>query len=210
MTRKRKRKLSPRDNPRAYKRLKALSFYDELDKRIKANIAIEELARWIQEDKVQLVDMKRESLVRQLYRYKSEIPPGEIAEVEPLFFAKAIERMKRGVDEIEELEKLYLFQLNRISMDAETEQKINKLFPGMFKEIQLAADLLDKMMEKKMELGILSKEPEKFNVTGGIGTLDLTGGAEFDDDTRTRMGMLAGKLIDTLDNLLEDKESESK
>ena len=120
------------------------------------NIAVEELAKWIQEDRMQMTDIKRDSLVRQLYRYKAAIPPGEIAEVEPMFFAKSIEKLKRGVNEIEELEKLYLFQLRRISMDGATEEKINKLFSGMNKEIQLAADLLNKLIEKKMELGILS------------------------------------------------------
>ena len=66
---------------------------------------------------------------------------------------KAIEKLKRGVNEIEELEHLYLFQLKRISIDAETEEKINKLFSGTAREIQLAADLLTRMLDKKMELG---------------------------------------------------------
>lgn len=115
-----KRKRGAKSNPNAFKRLKELPFFDELDRRIKMNIAVEELAKWIQEDRMQMTDIKRDSLVRQLYRYKAAIPPGEIAEVEPMFFAKSIEKLKRGVNEIEELEKLYLFQLRRISMDGAT------------------------------------------------------------------------------------------
>ena len=75
----------------------------------------------------QQMDIKRESLVRKLYRYKSSLPPAEIVKEPPVYVQKAIEKMTRGVNEIEELEKLYLLQLKRISIDAETESKINKL-----------------------------------------------------------------------------------
>jgi len=208
MPKKRRAKSSPKKNVKAFKRLRELPFFEELDRKIKMNIAVEEIARWIQEDKMQLTDLKRESLVRQLYRYKASIPPGEIAEVEPLFFHKAIEKLKRGVNEIEELEKLYLFQLKRISMDARTEEKINKLFSGMNKEIQLAADLLEKLIEKKMELGLLSREPQKFAFMGGVGTLNLSEGAELDDETRTRMGLIAGKLVNVLSKMMNEKQEE--
>ena len=203
-----KGKRGAKSSSNAFKRLKELPFFDELDRRIKMNIAVEELAKWIQEDRMQMTDIKRDSLVRQLYRYKAAIPPGEIAEVEPMFFAKSIEKLKRGVNEIEELEKLYLFQLRRISMDGATEEKINKLFSGMNKEIQLAADLLNKLIEKKMELGILSREPQKFSFTGGIGTMDLSQNGELDDDTRVRMGMVAGKLVNMLSKMMEEPKSE--
>lgn len=206
-----KAKLSPKDNPNAFKSLKELPFFEVIDTKIKQNVAVEELARWIQEDKLQMQDLKRESLVRQLHRYKAALPPGEVAEVEPLFFAKSIEKLNRGVDEIAELEKLYLYQLKRISMDGETEEKINKLFGGMNREIQLAADLLSKMIDKKMELGLMSREPQQLNVAGTVGTLDLTApNIEVDEEMRTKMGMVAGKLVDTMAKMYSSKPEAGK
>ena len=46
--------------------------FEEMDKKVKAGVSVEEIARWLQEDLMQLQDVKRETLVRQLYRYKSQ------------------------------------------------------------------------------------------------------------------------------------------
>ena len=167
----------------AFKDLKAMPCFDEFDKKVKAGIALEEVGRWLQEDMFQQMDIKRDSLVRKLYRYKSSLPPAEIVKEPPIYVQKAIEKMTRGVNEIEELEKLYLLQLRRISIDADTESKINKLFSSTGGEIKIAADLLNSMMEKKMELGILSKAPEQLEVTGNFGVSNLL---SEDTDNRPR------------------------
>ena len=193
----RKRKRKTRSD--AFAKLKALPFFDEVERKLKANIAVEEIARWIQEDMLSYDDVKRESLARVLYRYKKTIPPGEFAKAEPLYFQKVLEKLRRGVNEIEELEKLYLLQIHRISKDVQTEDKINKLFPSTYREIQLAADLLDRMVEKKMELGLLSREPTKLNVTGSF---LMEGEGEIGDDQKMRLGILAGKLLNALEKTI--------
>ncbi len=190
----------------AFKRLRGLYCFDEMDKKVKAGISVEEVARWLQEDLMQLPEVKRETLVRQLYRYKASLPPGQIVTAPPLYLKRAIEKLRRGVNELEELEHLYLFQLKRISIDAETEEKINKLFSGTGREIQLAADLLTRMMDKKMELGLMDKQPEKLEISGGM---QVTGDST-DEDTRHRLGLAAGKLVDLLQANLEQKDEEDK
>jgi len=191
----------------AFKRLRSLYCFDEMDKKVKAGVSVEEIARWLQEDLLQLQDVKRETLVRQLYRYKASLPPGQIVTAPPLYLKKAIEKLKRGVNEIEELEHLYLFQLKRISIDAETEEKINKLFSGTAREIQLAADLLVKMLDKKMELGLIDKRPDRLEISGGM---HVTGDIA-DEDTRHRLGLAAGKLVDLLQaHLKQMAEKEDK
>ncbi len=188
----------------AFKRLRGLYCFNEMDKKVKAGISVEEVARWLQEDLMQLPEVKRETLVRQLYRYKASLPPGQIVTAPPLYLKRAIEKLKRGVNELEELEHLYLFQLKRISIDAETEEKINKLFSGTGREIQLAADLLTRMLDKKMELGLIDKQPEKLEISGGM---QVTGDST-DEDTRHRLGLAAGKLVDLLQANLEQKDEE--
>jgi len=197
----------------SFKKLKDLECFPEIDMRIKAGISLEEVARWMQEDVMAFTDIQSESLKRQLYRYKASLPPSEIlkANEEPLFIRKAIEKMKRGIDEIEELEKLYLFQLRRISMDGQTEQKINKLFKSTNKEIELATTLLEKIVKIKMELGILDKQPQRLEVGGIVGHVPI----QLDqmdertaDKTMTRMGLVASRVFKSIEKLsLEENEN---
>ncbi len=190
---------------RAFKDLKAMPCFDEFDKKVKAGIALEEIGRWLQEDMFQQLDIKRESLVRKLYRYKASLPPAEIVREPPIYIQKAIEKMARGVNEIEELEKLYLLQLRRISIDAETEVKINKLFSSTGGEIKIAADLLNSMMQKKMELGIMTKAPEQFEVTGNLSVSKLLS-EDTDEQTKAKIGLLAGKMLQVISKAMDEQE----
>lgn len=189
----------------AFKDLKAMPCFDEFDKKVKAGIALEEIGRWLQEDMFQQMDIKRDSLVRKLYRYKSSLPPADIVKEPPIYVQKAIEKMTRGVNEIEELEKLYLLQLRRISIDADTESKINKLFSSTGGEIKIAADLLNSMMEKKMELGILSKAPEQLEVTGNFGVSNLLS-EDTDEQTKAKIGLLAGKMLQVMSKFMDEQK----
>lgn len=189
----------------AFKDLKAMPCFDEFDKKVKAGIALEEVGRWLQEDMFQQMDIKRDSLVRKLYRYKSSLPPADIVKEPPIYVQKAIEKMTRGVNEIEELEKLYLLQLRRISIDADTESKINKLFSSTGGEIKIAADLLNSMMEKKMELGILSKAPEQLEVTGNFGVSNLLS-EDTDEQTKAKIGLLAGKMLQVMSKFMDEQK----
>lgn len=210
-----KKKVTKDDG--GFRKIRSLECFDELDGRIKAGISPDEVARWLQEDMLQMTDIQRESLRRQLYRYKSELPPSEIIKghEEPLFIRKAIQKMNRGINELDELEKMYLFQLRRISKDAETEDKINKLFKSTSKEIELATDILEKMINLKMELGLLNRQPNKTQVEGLIGHIplpDLPKHLENDQDadkTMTRMGLLANKLFKAVSTMSTEQEDES-
>ena len=190
---------------RAFKDLKAMPCFDEFDKKVKAGIALEEVGRWLQEDMFQQMDIKRESLVRKLYRYKASLPPAAIVKEPPVYVQKAIEKMTRGINEIDELEKLYLLQLKRISIDAETESKINKLFRSTGGEIRIAADLLNSMMQKKMELGIMSKAPEQLEVTGSFGVSNLLS-EDTDEQTKAKIGLLAGKMLQVMSKSMDEQE----
>lgn len=183
-----------KQNKNAFKDLKAMPCFDQMADKIKAGVSVETVAEWLQEDMFQQVDIQRESLVRKLFRFKASLPPGDLAKVEPLYIQTAIEKMKRGVKELDELEKLYLLQLQRISRDANTEEKIGKLFKGTANEIKLAVDILRDMVALKQDLGILSKAADSLNVAG---SLDLNGhvSVEVDEEAKLRMGLLAGKIL---------------
>lgn len=212
----RKKRKTRKDSEGGFKRLKEIDCFPEIESKIKAGVSPDEVGRWLQEDMFKLCDIKRESVVRQLYRYKSTLSPADLltATPQPIWVTKAIEKMKRGIDELDELEKLYLLQLQRISRDAETEAKINKLFKGTNKEIQLATELLEKRIKLKMDLGILDKSPHKTQIDGIISHIpvDLPEGMDEKsaDKTMTRMGLAASKLFKALERIsvddLEQKE----
>jgi hypothetical protein len=214
----RKRVGRKKDSDSGFKRIKELDCFDEVDARIKAGISPDEVARWLQEDMFQLGDIQRDSVRRQLYRFKASLPPAELLKAieEPLFIKKAIDKMRRGINEIDELEKLYLFQLRRISKDAETEDKINKLFKGTNKEIQLATELLEKMVKLKMELGLLDRQPDRLQVGGMVAHFPVSSPAQLEgmddksvDKTMTRMGLIASKLFKAIENVsTEDNQNQ--
>ena len=188
----------------AFKDLQAMPCFVEFDKKVKAGIALEEVGRWLQEDMFQQVGIKRESLVRKLYRYKSSLPPVDIVKEPPVYVQRAIEKMSRGVKEIDELEKLYLLQLRRISIDAETESKINKLFSSTGPEIRIAADLLNSMMQKKMELGLVKRAAEQVEVSGNFGVAGILTD-DTDEPTKAKLGLLAGKMLQAMSKSFEQQ-----
>jgi hypothetical protein len=204
-------KVTRKSLKKKFPKLFGLRCWDMAQDKIKAGIALEEVGRWIQDDMLEYRDSKRESLVRALYRFKSELPPEEIVTDERLHLDEKIEKAKRNVSELEELEKLYLLQLHRIDMDVRTEDKINKLFKSTSNEIKLAQDLLVKRMELKMKMGIVSTAPTEYNVnqsnvsvnahavvSSGVDALGL------DEERKMKLGALAAKLVmgmkDSTDN----------
>lgn len=200
-----------------FKKLKTSKHFPEMEIRIKSGIAPEEVARWLQEDVLQFTDIQRESLKRQLYRYKAALPAHELlkATEEPLWIKTAIDKMRRGVNELEELEKMYLLQQRRINIDAQTEDKINKLFKGTNKEIELATNLLEKMIKLKIELGIIDSQPSKIQFDGIMGTVPIElnqegATASEADSMRMRLGMISAKLVKAMSELNPDQKEEDR
>jgi hypothetical protein len=200
-----------------FKKLKSSPHFPEIEIRIKAGVAPEEVARWLQEDVLQYTDIQRDSLKRQLYRYKAALPAHELlkATEEPLWIKTAIDKMRRGINELEELEKMYLLQQRRINIDAQTEDKINKLFKGTNKEIELATSLLEKMIKLKIELGILDSQPSRIQFDGIMGTVPVELGQEGAteseaDSMRLRLGLLSAKLVKSLSDFNPEKAAEKE
>lgn len=203
-----------------FPKLFGLRCWDMAVTKIKAGIAIEEVARWIQDDMMEYRDSKRESLTRALYRFKSELDPEEIVTSKPTYVDEAVEKMRRGINELDELEKLYLLQLKRISIDASTEDKINKLFKTTNTEIGLAKDLLVKRMELKQKMGLVDTIATEVNVNqtsanfhmhtapvAGAATIEGEHALGLDEERRTKLGLVAQKL---LTGLMKSSDSEIK
>ena len=117
---------------------------------------------------------------------------------------------ERGINEIEEMERLLLIQLKRIALVAEV--KDGKLLSVTNAEIKLAADILDKIIEWRVKLGLLDHEPQQISITGGRGVLGLYGDEEeknagIDEGLQMRMGLAARELLNALTRAFDDDDT---
>lgn len=128
-----------------------------------------EVSQYIQKQRGEYTDVTEQTLSWTLQRYRSDLPPGElVARALPKSFSKAAERVRKGLDELAEFERLYEIQMKRIGIDFETEKKINKLFPTMTNEIRAAKDILVEMAKLKMDLGLDERHIGKLEVETGV------------------------------------------
>lgn len=140
-----------------YKRLKDSPYFNEIVQMLKDGKSPERIAEYMQEELNQFLDTKRATLVRQLYRFRGTLKPGEVKIVRT-YVERQIEELKRGINEIEETEKLYLYQLKRIGRLGQTEEQMNLALPTVRAEIELAAKLLVQMTDLKIKYGLIQQK----------------------------------------------------
>ena len=196
-----------------HKRLRQMRCFEEFDRKVCAGISPDVIAAWLQDDMDEHMDITHGGLVKAIKRYRKDVPPERIVKDMPLHVRQTIDKLKRGVNEVVELEALYLLQLKRISIDVQTEEKINKLFSGTGREIEIAGKMLGQMIEMKQKLGIIDMVVDKTEIThtGAVATvqanadLNMSGLSE---DDKIKLGKLSERLVSgILDRMAEPKDS---
>lgn len=146
-----------RDNDR-FKRLKSLRCFPELHKRVLEGWPSTQVSRYVQDDQQEGGDLTRGALIALVNDYRQSLPRSElIAQRMPQVFNKAAEEVRQGLNELEELEKLYRVQMERIGIDLNIEKNVGKLMPSMTQEIKQAKDILATYAELKMDLGLTQR-----------------------------------------------------
>jgi predicted metal-dependent hydrolase len=126
---------------------------------------MQELARYIQDERREYRDVTRPSLVNMLHKYRATFPPGSlIAKRLPKVFSKAAEQVRKGVDEVKELEELVLLQKKRLKIDSGTEKKIGKLLPTTVQEVRALREVLSTLKDVKMDLGLSKRHLGELSV----------------------------------------------
>lgn len=141
--------------PKAYDKILALQCYPEVLLKLKNGVAPEVIAEWVRGTKGEYLDVKEDTVVRQLYRFRGSLNAAELVENKPLFIQTAIEKMARNINEINELEKLYNLQVLRLSAHYEVESRLKVPMKQMEREVRLCAELLERLMDAKFKIGIL-------------------------------------------------------
>jgi hypothetical protein len=141
---------------------------------------MQELARYIQEDRGESTDVTRHSLAIQLANFRKSIPAGHlVAKRFPEVFNKALEEVEEGLDELKELEDLFRLQKSRIEVDNKIETELGKLLPSMTAEMREARQTLQAIADIKADLGIRKRAPQQPAKVGLDLDIDVTveGGA---------------------------------
>lgn len=159
------RKVRPVSRGVRFEKLRAMQCFDLVYERVRQGWPLSEIARFIQEDRQEYLDVTRQGLVQIVSEFRKTVPAAELVEQRlPAEFVEAKKRIEESLDEIAELEGLYRLQMERVGIDAATEKKINKLLPSMTSEIKEARQILESISTLKMELGLKQRAPTQHTV----------------------------------------------
>jgi len=183
----RSRVVKPRSRQQTFTKLRSLKCFKEVHSRLVAGWPIPEIVKFVQDVQHEYTDVTRTGLISVLKLYKKTIPAAELAErvASPLVM-KAVHAVEEGIDELDEMQKLYKLQMERIQIDFNNEKSIKKLLPTMTQEVRVAREILNTYASLKMDLGLSKRH---------IGQLDID--ARIVADTASRYeGESVGKVLD--------------
>lgn len=196
----------------AFEKLKASPCFKDVHDRLEAGIAAEKVADWAQEERKCYDGIKRDSLVRALYRYKkSEVPVTAaqiVASADPqtgkpsLNVWARIQGMQRGLNELEEIEKLYVLQLQRINRAVTVEETINFNNRETRRDMELAVVMMEKLADLKMRLGIYKEADQTLNINAKMTSTHHQVIESLDPDARKQLGGVARTLLEHLTKAL--------
>lgn len=147
-----------------FAKLKALSCFQEVHKRLAGGSTLASVAKFVQHDRGEYTSVSEASLMAVLSEYRSSLAPSEKLPSNSPPMQKAAKRLESGLDELAELERLYAIQMERLYIDFGTEKKIGKLIPTMTQEVRVAREILDNYAKLKMDLGLTEKHLGKAEV----------------------------------------------
>ena len=159
-----------------YKTIRRLDCYEGIYERLCLNYKLTAVADWVQQEQGEATHIKRESLVKMLAGLRQQIPDADLLGARPLSVdhTRAVERMKEGLNVLEELEKLYRIQTARIAIDVKNEQNINKLMKGLTGEMKEARELLQAYHQVQADLGLIEKHLGKLQVENTTTNVSLS------------------------------------
>ena len=156
-----------------HSKLRAMECYPTFHDRLVEGWASTTLASYIQDTCGELMDMERDSLCKAIDRYRGDLPASVRAgEKLPNAVSRAANEIEKGINEIEELAKLYRLQVRRIDMEVENETELlnGKLLEGTREEIKEARAILKDSSDLKQALGLTPHHLGTLglNVDGGV------------------------------------------
>lgn len=139
-------------------------FPDVHRKLIEEGVPLRTIARYIQDERNEMTHLAESTVVNHLHNYRVSIPAAQRAGPLNVVFERAAEEVVEGLNELEEMQRLYKIQMQRIEIDFQTEKNIKKLLPSMTQEIKAAREILSSSAQLKMDLGLAERHLGKMDV----------------------------------------------
>jgi hypothetical protein len=198
-----KKRINPTKRDTGFKLLRAMKCFQTVHEYLCEGMLAREVARYIQEDCREYKQAKRSTLETVLNNYRNTIPPAQLIKRRmPKLFHKVATEVNNKLDELEEYEKLYKMQMERINVDFQTEKKINKLMPTMTQEIRVAREILSSYADLKMDLGLSKRHLGQVDVDTRIIAdisakyeTEVVGHVVSKPESRRKLMQLADKLL---------------
>lgn len=192
-------------------RLMGMKCFPEVKRRIKEGYPLADIACYVQKERGEYGDVKRVSLEVTLGEYRTSLSPAElVANTIPKAALKAEEKLAKGIDELAELEALFRQQKKRLDAFEKQQTTMGLHLPSRahVAEMEIAMHLLTRMLDKKMDLGLLKRNLGSLNLMESKAAEAARGkfGADVADhlkDPDTRQ-----KIISIVERLRRIKEME--
>lgn len=170
-----------------FARIKGLRCHTEVVERLVAGYPCPDVARYIQEEEGEYLDVDRKSLSRMLLRYVSE----EVSEADlisprlPHLIIKASKEFGDRMEDLRRLERTYEVALYRLDLAHGRERRTGEIDAGVDKQMKVLIDLVAQMHAIKMDLGLTGSRD--------LGTLTVS--AERLTEIRERYGENAARAF---------------
>lgn len=193
----------------AHERFTALPCYKEMHDRILV-ASVPEVARWLQQEKKEFGDVKTDTLVRALSRYKTSIPAKEFEKVGERMLgsiAAKVEEAKGDLDELAVLAKLIRVQVARIerAKSQEDEARFN-VHSNLHNDLLAAKKLIDSSASLKFKLGIYKESERSVTVNHNLTTAKHLDSLK--PEEKRRAGVLASNVLGLLASVLSNPEAQ--
>lgn len=170
-----------------FARIKGLRCHTEVVERLVAGYPCPDVARYIQEEEGESLDVGRRSLTEILRQYvESEVASSDlIAPRLPHLVIKAAKEFGDRMEDLRRLERTYEVALYRLDLAHGRERRTGDIDAGVDKQMKVLIDLVAQMHAIKMDLGLTGSRD--------LGTLTVS--AERLEEIRTRYGEGAARAF---------------
>lgn len=129
---------------------------------------LKRVARFIQQERKEMLEYTERGVIGRLCDYRKSLPPAvRAAAVVPGQIARVLAEVTKRMDECAELQGVFALQIKRVERFAALEEADDKMNPGLGKEVEIAAALVVKHAQLRMDLGLVPKQLGQLQVSVG-------------------------------------------
>ncbi len=149
-----------------YQKLRSTPSFDDVNRMLQEGKSPAAIARFLQQERNEYVDVSEDSLARMIRGYRKELFRKEQtpAELVPEEVIKAQVIVEEGIDALETLVTAIRRQLDRVIKFSDLEAELGVPLPGLGTEIERLSRMSKEYVQIAQSLGLEPKIPEQYMV----------------------------------------------